>query len=143
MKIKIAVADDHPLMIIGLNYVISNSTDMEITGSYSGGSELLNGLAKALPDVLLLDIHMPGQKGDELAEIISARHPTVKILVITNEDDVFHIKNMMQKGVNGYILKTARGEILLDAIRKVFAGRQFLESNLKDKLVQDMLDNAV
>ena len=91
------------------------------------------------PDVLLLDIQMPGQTGDELAEIISVQYPAIKMLALTNQDNVYYIKNMLRKGVHGYILKTSKEEILLEAIRTVYRGEQYLESSLKDKVVQDTL----
>jgi len=137
--IKIAIADDHPLVINGLHHILGNCADMEVTGSYANGSELLKGIAKVQPDVLLLDIQMPGQTGDELAEIISVQYPAIKMLALTNQDNVYYIKNMLRKGVHGYILKTSKEEILLEAIRTVYRGEQYLESSLKDKVVQDTL----
>jgi DNA-binding NarL/FixJ family response regulator len=137
--IKIAIADDHPLVINGLYYILDKCADMEITGSYINGKELLDGLTGALPDVLLLDIHMPGQSGEELAEIISEKYPQIKMLALTNEDNVYYIKNMLRKGVSGYILKTTREEILLHAIRKVNSGEQYLELTLKEKVIKDTL----
>ena len=139
MGIKIAIADDHPLVISGLHHILANCGDMEITGSYENGRELLKGLAVTQPDVLLLDIHMPGQTGDELAEIITGQYPQIKMLALTNEDNVYHIRNMLRNGVQGYILKTTREEILLDAIRTVNRGEQYLETALKEKVVQDTL----
>ena len=139
MKIKIAIADDHPLVIKGLQHILANSNDMELAGSYTNGRELLKALAAVQTDVLILDIHMPGQSGDELAEIISDQYPDIKMLALTNEDSVYHIKNMLRKGVLGYILKTTDEEILLDAIHTVNRGEQYLEGSLKERLVQDTL----
>ena len=139
LKIKIAIADDHPLVINGLHHILENNPDMEISGSYVSGKELLQGMDKLQPDILLLDIHMPGQTGDELAEIISVKYPHVKMLALTNEDNVYYIKNMLRKGVLGYILKTTREEILLEAIRTVYRGEQYLEPVLKEKVIQDAL----
>jgi len=139
MKIKIAIADDHPLVINGLHHILGNCTDMEVIGSYPSGKELLADLLVRQPDVLLLDISMPGQTGDELAEIISEKYPDVKMLALTNLDNVYYIKNMLRKGVHGYVLKTTREEILLNAIRSVHRGEQFLEPVLKEKVVHDAL----
>jgi len=139
MKIKIAIADDHPLVINGLQYIIINCTDMQLIGSYANGKELLHGFKTAHPDVLLLDIHMPGQTGEELAEIIGVTYPDVKMLALTNEDNVYYIKNMLRKGVHGYILKTTQEDILLEAIRTVYNGEQYLEPVLKEKVIQDAL----
>ncbi len=124
MTIKIAIADDHPLVISGLRHLLSNCADMEVTGSYANGTELLDGIALRRPDVLLLDIQMPGKTGDEIAEIISMQYPGIKMLALTNLDNVYYIRNMLRVGVHGYILKTTREEILLDAIRTVFNGEQ-------------------
>ena len=140
-KIKIAIADDHPLVINGLHHILGNCTDMEIIGSYNNGSELLAGIARMQPDVLLLDIHMPGQTGDELALIINERYPTIKMLALTNLDNVYYIKNMLRNGVLGYILKTTREEILLEAIRTVNIGKQYLEPVLKEKILVDALQS--
>jgi DNA-binding NarL/FixJ family response regulator len=137
--IKIAIADDHPLVISGLHYALTKCTDMEITGSYANGVELLNGLAIVQPDVLLLDIQMPGQTGDELAEIIGARYSAIRILALTNLDNVYYIKNMLRKGVRGYVLKTTMEPVLIDAIRRVYSGEQYLEPALKEKVLQDTL----
>ena len=139
MKIKIAIADDHPLVITGVHHIILNSGDMEICGSYANGAQLLKGLETQEPDVLLLDIQMPGQTGDELAEIIGAKYPSIKILALTNQDNVYYIKNMLRKGVLGYVLKTTREDILLEAVRSVYKGEQYLETALKEKVAQDAL----
>ncbi|MCD6010541.1 MAG: two component transcriptional regulator, LuxR family [Flavipsychrobacter sp.] len=139
IKIKIAIADDHPLVISGLHHILNNCPDMEITGSYANGDELLAGIAKVQPDVLLLDIQMPGQTGDELAEIICEKYPDVRMLALTNQDNVFYIKNMLRKGVDGYILKTTGEEILLEAIRTVNKGEQYIETGLQEKIIQDTL----
>jgi len=137
MKIRIAIADDHPLVINGLHHILGNCSDMEIVGSYTDGKELLKGIASSRPDVLLLDIQMPGQTGDELAGIIAEQYPDVKMLALTNLDNVYYVRTMLRNGVKGYILKTSREEILLDAIRTIYRNGQYLESSLKDKIIQD------
>ena len=139
MKIKVAIADDHPLVIDGLYHILGNCTDMEITGSYNNGAELLRGIAKEQPDVLLLDIQMPGKTGDELAGIISEQYPQVRILALTNQDSVYYIKTMLRRGVCGYVLKTSREEILLEAIRTVSLDKQYLPSAIQDKIAQDRM----
>ena len=139
MKIKIAIADDHPLVITGLRHILGNCADMEITGSYINGAELLAAMAVGQPDVLLLDIQLPGQTGDELAEIIKEKYPDVKILVLTNFDNVFYVKNMLKKGANGYVLKTTNEDILLEAIKSVFEGKLYLEPVLREKVLLDNL----
>ncbi len=141
MKIKIAIVDDHPLVINGLYHILGNCKDMEIIGSYNSGKELLNAISRRQPDVLLLDIYMPGQTGEDIAEIISRQYPDIKMLALTNLDNVYYIKSMLRKGVYGYILKTIKEDILLDAVRTVYGGKKYLEPSLQDKLLQDALQS--
>lgn len=141
MKIRVAIADDHPLVVNGLHHILTNCTDMEVVGSYTNGRELLRGIGLSLPDVLLLDIQMPGQTGDELAGIITEQFPEVKMLALSNLDNVYYVRNMLRNGVKGYILKTSREETLLDAIRTIYNSGQYLELSLKDKLIQDTLQS--
>ena len=138
-KIKIGIADDHPLVITGLRHILGNSADMHIICSYINGKEVLDGMHHQQPDVLLLDIQMPGHTGDELATIIKEQYPAVKIIALTNLDNVYYIRTMLQKGADGYILKTTKEEILLDAIRTVYNGGQYLEPALQEKLTADDL----
>lgn len=136
MTIKIAIADDHPLVIKGLHHILNNSPHMTITGSYANGPDLMNGLAAALPDVLLLDIQMPGRTGEELAPEIQKKYPSVKMLALTNHDDLYYIKSMLSKGVKGYLLKTTGEEVLLNAINTVFSNNTYIDPYLAEKLAQ-------
>ncbi len=135
-KIRLILTDDHPLILNGLRNLLHNSDGMEVLAAYHNGLQLLDGLEKQQPDVLLLDIQMPGYSGQELAGIIAKRHPDVKILVLTNEDSVHVIKSLLQSGAMGYVLKSASEAVILEAIRAVYAGRQFLEAEVRDKIVQ-------
>ncbi len=136
---KIAIADDHPLVIKGIRQILSGNVDMEIAGSYANGQDLLRGLAVQQPDILLLDLHMPGMTGEEIADVVRAKYPDIKILALTNEDNVYYIKSMLRKGVMGYLLKTTQEEILLHAIRTVYEGEQYIEPVMKEKVLQDTL----
>ena len=140
MKIKTVIADDHPLVIKGLQQILANTSDIELTGSYANGRELLKVLPSLDADVLLLDIHMPVHSGDELAEIINEQYPHTKIIALTNEDSVYYIKIMLRKGVQGYVLKSITEDILLEAIRAVYQGRQYVEADLMQKVLKDNLD---
>ena len=139
MKIKIAIVDDHPLVITGIRHILDNAKGMEIIGSYTNGRELLKGISIEQPDVLLLDIQLPGQTGDELVELIREKYQQIKILVLTNFDNVFYVKNMLKKGANGYVLKTTDEDILLEAIISVFNGELYLEPALREKVLLDNL----
>lgn len=139
MKIRIVIIDDHPLVITGLRQVLGNNKDMDVVGSFSSGKELVAALPALKPDVLLLDIQLPGQTGDELVDIIRGKDEDIKILVLTNFDNIYYVKNMMKKGANGYVLKTTNEEILTEAIRSVYDGKMYLEPVLQEKVIQDNL----
>lgn len=139
MKIRIAIVDDHPLVISGLKRILDNCADMEVSGSYANGKELLAALPTAQPDVLLLDIQLPGLTGEELAGIISAQYPMIKVLALTNFDNVYYVRTMLKKGAHGYVLKTTNEDILIEAIRCVFDGQPYIEPALKERVLLDNL----
>jgi DNA-binding NarL/FixJ family response regulator len=141
MKIRIAIADDHPLVISGLEHILQNKQDLEIIGTYTNGSDLMEGIINNEPDVLLLDIQMPGLTGEQLAPLIAKQHSKIRILALTNQDNVYFIKTMIRHGVLGYLLKTTREDTLIEAIHTVYKGEQFLEPSLKEKVLQDALQN--
>lgn len=136
MSIHIAIADDHPMIIDGLQNILPNYPDIVLKGCYKNGNALLDGLQTFLPDVLLLDIQMPDLTGDELAPILLKRYPGLKILVLTNFDSALYANNMFKRGAHGYLLKTAENLTLVEAIRTVYEGGQYLQEHMKEKIRQ-------
>lgn len=135
-KINISIADDHPMIIDGLQNILPRFPEFALMGTYKNGTTLLEGLTVTLPDVLLLDIQMPDITGDELAPVILKKYPELKILVLTNFDSALYANNMFKRGAHGYVLKTAETGILAEAIKTVFEGRQFIEEGMKEKIRQ-------
>jgi DNA-binding NarL/FixJ family response regulator len=140
MKIKISIADDHPLIINGLKQILQNCVDMEILSTYTSGQQLLNGLHALQPDILLLDLQMPNGSGEEIAPLITRQY-RLKIIVLTNQDSTYYLKTMMNYGVAGYILKTSVADTIIDAIRQVYQGHVYIDRLLKEKLVQESLQS--
>ncbi|HVX00917.1 MAG TPA: response regulator transcription factor, partial [Candidatus Babeliaceae bacterium] len=101
MSIKVAIVDDHPVVLKGLQNIINFYSHIQLYGFYSTGNELLEGLKTKQPDVLLLDIQLPDKTGNELVRIISKAYPSIRILALTNLDSAFHVKDMMQHGCLG------------------------------------------
>src|SRR5688572_29752084 len=128
--IQVALADDHAIVINGLQKILAAEPDINVEDTYSNGEDLLAGLLNRRPDILLLDIQMPGKNGIELAGIISKRYPQVKIIALTNVDIPFQVKKMMQQGCMGYLLKNSSPEVLVSAIRTVQNGDQYLHESL-------------
>lgn len=135
--IKIAIADDHVLITEGLQNMLRYSSDMEVIGTYPNGETLLEGIQQYRPDILLLDIIMPGQRGDELARTIVRQYPAIKIIALTNLDNIYYIKSMLQVGVSGYMLKDIGREEMFDAIRQVYHGGSFLDKVVKERLDEE------
>ena len=139
--INIAIADDHLLVINGLQKIFANEADMHITGTYTNGELLLAGLTQQQPDVLLLDIQMPGKSGIELAGIVSKKFPAVKIIALTNIEVLHQVKKMLKQGCSGYLLKDVDPETLIAAVRKVAEGEQVLHEKLKAELTGNLFGN--
>jgi DNA-binding NarL/FixJ family response regulator len=129
MNIRIAITDDHIMVINGLQKLLEN-THIEIVSTYSNGKALLKGLTEEQPDVLLLDIHMPGQSGEELMPLIREQYPELRILIVSGFEDTFYVKNMIQLGALGYILKSAGKQTIIDAIESVYQHKQFVDPEL-------------
>jgi DNA-binding NarL/FixJ family response regulator len=136
MNIKIAIADDHPLVINGIKNILPLYPHLELSGTYTNGTTLLQGLELQVPDVLLLDIQLPGQTGDELTPVILQKYPDLKILALTNFDSPLYANTMFTRGAHGYLLKTADNETLIEAIETVYEGQLFIEPTMKDKMEQ-------
>jgi DNA-binding NarL/FixJ family response regulator len=139
MKIRVSIADDHPLVINGLIQILQCCDDIEIISTFADGRELLAGLKELQPDILLLDIQMPYQRGDEAAPQILELYKNIRIIALTNQDNTSFLKTMMRHGVAGYILKTSDADTIVDTIRHVYSGGVFVDPNLKEKLVQEAL----
>ncbi len=138
-QIEVAITDDHPMVLAGLSQLLDSCDNIAVQATYTSGGELLEGLKQRRPDVLLLDVLLPDHSGEELARVVSADYPDVRILVITSVDTNFHIRRMLQQGCMGYLLKNADRDMLLDAINAVYAGRQYITASLKEQLLQDVL----
>ncbi len=134
MNIRLAVADDHPMVISGIRNMLSGYPDITLVATYKDGNALLEGLKQDVLDVLLLDIQMPGKTGDELAPVIAKKYPDIKILVLTNFDSTLHVQSMLRKGAHGYLLKTTEQATLIRAIETVWRGDTFIESFMQDKI---------
>lgn len=136
MKIKIAIADDHVLFTKGLENILNSLAQLEVIKVFPDGASLLEGLGQSLPDILLLDIQMPGKPGDQLAGIIARKYPSVRMIALTGFDSALYVNNMMAQGVHGYVLKTSGEDILLEAIHKVYNGGSYIAESIQQKAAQ-------
>ncbi|WP_118974513.1 response regulator [Taibaiella koreensis] len=136
MNIRIAIADDHPMIIGGLKNMLSVYPHIRLAGAYGNGADLLQGLQENQPDVLLLDIQLPDKTGDMLAPVILKHYPDIRILALTNLNSALYVHNMLRMGVLGYVLKNTDPEVVIRAVETVYEGKQFIDPALLDSLDQ-------
>lgn len=138
--IKVALIDDHHMVIEGLGKVIDKLKDIEIIATYTRADALLQGLKKDIPDVLLLDVQLPDMTGLELAKILAKDYPQVRILVLSGVESNYYIQDMIKQGCLGYIFKsTADSHLLQEAIYSVYREELFLDPSVRNELLQEML----
>lgn len=140
MNIKISLLDDHLIVTRGLSTILEEQHFITLQNTYSTGRQLLDGLKQNQPDVLLLDIQLPDIQGDELAKTVSKLYPQIAILVLTNMDQVFYVRNMFANGARGYLLKSADTHTLLVAIKTVYSGQQYVDISLREQMAYELLD---
>ncbi len=139
MPITVAITDDHPLAVAGLQNMLSSCSHIKVLNTYSNGAELLQGLEAEQPDMLLLDVLLPDTKGPELAAVIHSKYPKINILAITSLDAPVHVKAMLRNGCKGYLLKNTDVQTLIHAIEEVHRGNEYIEPSIKEQMLQNML----
>ena len=120
--IGVLVVDDHPLFRAGLEALLATVADVEVVGSVGDGAAAVRAVAEQAPDVVLMDLNLPGIPGLEATRRIAAAHPDTAVLVLTMVDDDDSVLAALRVGARGYVLKGAAQEEVLSAIRTVAAG---------------------
>lgn len=138
-NISVSIVDDHPMVISGLTNMLQSFKHIRVISHFFNGKDLLEQLSDNVPDVILMDIMMPGIQGPELVKQVKMLHPQIKVLAVTSLDTPGQIRNMMQCGCSGYLLKNTDQKILVEAIEQTYAGAEFIEPALKEQLVQSVL----
>ena len=139
MSIRVAIVDDHLLALRGICSMLADYKQITVTATYTSGAALLEGLAQEQPDVLLLDVLLPDLSGKELAPVITARYPQVRMIALTSLEGPAVVKSMMQRGCLGFLLKDTTEENLVSAIEHVYRGVEFIEPTLKEYISQNMV----
>jgi len=141
-RIRVLIADDHTIVRSGVRLLLEGQTDMEVVGEALTGDAAVE-MAKTLqPDVVLMDISMPGLDGMEATRRIKEKSPLIGILVLTMHRSDEHFFAMLKAGASGYVLKAAETNELLSAIRSVARGEAFLYPAIAKRLMQDYLSRT-
>src|SRR5450830_332300 len=133
--IHVLLADDHVVVRAGIRQFLEQSTDIQVVAEASDGQEACKLLEQFAPDVAVLDIQMPGLSGIEVTRWIRAKHLSIGILVLTAYDEEPYVQAVLQAGANGYVLKTAKPQEIVDAVRDVFHGKSVLDTAIAQKLI--------
>lgn len=136
--IRLMIADDHAIVRGGLRQLLSLAPDIKLEAEATDGAQVLDGLRRNLPDLLLLDINMPGLSGPDLIIRIKSHWPALPILVLSMHNEGQVAARVLKAGASGYVTKDSEMEVLLNAIRKVAAGGRFIVPELAEKLVFDI-----
>jgi len=139
-KIRVLIVDDHPIVRSGLQSLLMAESDIEVVGEAKDGGEAITQTEASHPQVVLMDISMPNMDGLDATRLIKQKYPEIHILVLSiNRSDEYFFE-MLRAGASGYVLKTAKTEVLLEAVRVVNKGEVFLYPTMAQKLVKGYLN---
>lgn len=140
MAIRITITDDHPLATQGILAMLKKRKDFKVIDIFHNAADLLSGLTRQQPDVLLLDVMLPDKNGRDLAPEVKATYPEIKIIALTSFDAPTIVAAMMRRGCNGFLLKDTDEANLIDAIEKVAAGEEFIEPKIQKRIMENMMN---
>jgi DNA-binding NarL/FixJ family response regulator len=138
--IRILLADDHAVVRAGIRQFLDGAGDLQVVAEAGSGREACSLVEAQNPDVAVLDIQMPGMSGIEVTRWIRSRQLPVGILVLTAYDEEPYVQAVLKAGANGYVLKTADPQEIIQAVRDVYAGKVVIDNALAHKLLARMSD---
>lgn len=141
-SIRVLIADDHAIVRDGVRALLALSEDITVVGEAANGQEAIDLARRLAPDVILMDIAMPGLGGIEATIQIRKENPTAKILVLTQYEDREYIRRFLKAGVSGYVLKKAAGSELTTAIRAVSRGGMVLDPEVAREAMREQSEPA-
>src|SRR5512136_3373491 len=138
LEIRVLLADDHAIVRAGIRQFMERAGDIQVVAEAEDGETAQVLIERHKPDVAVLDIQMPKASGIEVTRWVRAHLPEVGVLILTAYDDDPYVMAVLQAGANGYVLKTARPEELIQAVRDVNEGRSALDPSVTRKLMQNL-----
>lgn len=142
MTIRVLLADDHAVLRTGLRLLLTGQNEFEVVAEASTGSEALSLAEKLQPDLILLDLSMPGLGGMDVLPTMRKMVPSAKILILTMHDDPQYLRQALKYGASGYVLKKAADVELTSAIRAVLRGEMYVHPSMTRVLLEDILPEA-
>jgi two-component system invasion response regulator UvrY len=137
--IGVMLVDDHAVVRMGFRLLLDGSRDITVLGEAESGEEAVRCFAKLKPDVMVMDISMPGIGGLEAIERILAKEPATRILVLSAHEDAMHARRVLKAGAAGYLTKRSAAEELIHAIGLVHQGKTYLEPGIAQQMAMQQL----
>lgn len=134
-KITIFIADDHPICLKGLRLVIETDSRLKLIGESTNGEEALSMIAKLKPDIAVLDLSMPGKRGDEIIQLLNKTEIKTGFIVLTMHDEEETLNSILDLGVKGYVLKDSAITEIVEAILTVKSGQNYITPRISSFLV--------
>jgi len=141
-KIRVLLAEDHTIVRKGLRSLLEGKAEIDVVGEAQDGREALRRTEQLHPDVVLIDIAMPGLNGIEATRQIKQRFADVKVLVLTMHDDQEYVRQVLQAGASGYVVKQAAPTDLLLAIQAVHRGDSYLSPSISKQVIQEYVQSS-
>lgn len=138
---KILLCDDQAVIRDGLEMLLNLEKDIQVIATAQDGAEAVELAAKQQPDLILMDLKMPGTNGIEATRQLHARFPNIKVLVLTTYDDDEWVFDAIRAGASGYLLKDTPREKIIEAVRGTVAGRSFVDPAVAGKLLNQVASN--
>lgn len=138
-QIKVMLVDDHAVVRMGFKMLLETSDDIKVITEAENGEEAIKAYMEHKPDVIVMDITMPGMGGMEAIERILNKEPSAKILVLSAHEDSVHPKRVLNAGAKGYVTKRSAAEELIKAIRAVASGKKYIEASVAQQMAIQQL----
>ena len=135
-KQRVAIVDDHPMLREGFQSLIESQPDLTLAWAASDTQDALQKLETDRPDMVMVDISLPGRNGLELIKDALALHPDLNILVVSMHDETFYAQRVLKAGARGYIMKVADRETLLQAVRTVLVGQRYVSPAMSAQIME-------
>lgn len=132
--IKVVLVDDHAIVRTGFRLLLENSSEIQVIAELDSGEAINQKALELKPDVIVMDLSMPGMGGLEAIRRIKAKSAGIRILVFTMHDSIAFVEQALEAGASGYITKNNAPKVLLEAIRRISAGGTYIDEKLADRL---------
>jgi two-component system invasion response regulator UvrY len=138
-KIRVILTDDHAVVRMGFRLLLQGTHDIEVVGEAETGEDAVKRFVELRPDVLVMDLSMPGMGGLEAVTRVLAKDPAARILILSAHEDTIHPKRVLKAGAVGYLSKRSAAEELIQAIRQVAGGRMYMEAAIAQQMAVEQI----